>query len=156
MSDAGINSTTDASGTKTCAGGQDRLAHGQHALGEPVPHSYRFAHIEATWEGAGRFAAQWLPPLSGSADSRWMICNAHRLIQAVLLHVRMTYAPRDQHLYTVRALLEAEAEYPGSLFAVMLQSTETHVVQEVRRTQEHQTDPWFGGLSQALLCVRPW
>jgi hypothetical protein len=81
MSDAGINSTTDASVTKTFAGGQDRLAHGQHALGEPVPHYYRFTHIEATWEGAARSAAQLLPPLSGSADSRWMIFNAHHLIQ---------------------------------------------------------------------------
>lgn len=131
---------------------------GQYAdqQGAAMPPHVRFDHIEATWEAAGRFAEQWLPPLSGSADSREMIFNAKQLILAVILHVRLAYAPCHQHLSTVKQLLEAEARQPGCLFTVMRQSPERHVVHEASRAQEHQANPWFGGLRQALLCVRDW
>ena len=122
----------------------------------PRQRSYRFDHLEATWEAVRQFATSWLPSLSGCADSRWMILNAQQLIQAVILHVRLAYAPPDHHLYTVRTLLETEAASPGALTAMMLQSPARQVVQEARRLQEHQDDLWFGGLSQALLCVQAW
>lgn len=156
MTFAWVNTATDAPVSGQLEERQDRSVHGPQARVAPVPQHVRFDHLEATWEAAGRFAAQWLPPLSGCAESRWMIFNANQLVQAVILHVRRAYAPRHQHLSTVKSLLEAEAEHPGDLLTAMRQSPDAHVAQEASRAQEHQSDPWFGGLGQALLCVRPW
>jgi hypothetical protein len=156
MTFAWVNTATDAPVSGNLTDRQDLSANGKQPLVSPVPQHVRFDHIEATWEAAGRFAAQWLPPLSGCAESRWMILNANLLVQAVVVHVRLEYAPMHQHLSTVKSLLEAEAEQPGALFAVMMQSQDAHVAQEASRAQEHQSDPWFGGLRQALLCIRAW
>jgi len=121
------------------------------------PRSYRFDHLEATWEAVRQFAEPWLAPfLSGCADSGGRILNAQQFIQAVILYVRLAYAPADHQLDTVRTLLETEAASPGVLIPMMLQSPAPQVVQEARRLQDHQDDPWFGGLGQALLCVQAW
>lgn len=130
--------------------------HGGSTRRAPVPPHWWFDEIEATWEAAGQFARKWLPPLSGCAESRGMILNAMQLIQAVILHVRLTYAPLHHHLAIVHQLLQAEADRPGSLFAAMMTSQAPEVAQEAWHAQANQANPWFGGLSQALLCARAW
>jgi hypothetical protein len=132
------------------------IATDKQVLGSPVPQHVWFDDIDATWEAIGWFAALWLPPLSGCAESRWMILNANRLIQAVMLHVRLEHTPIHQHLYTVKKLLEAEIAQPGSLFTAMMASPDAHVAQEAKLAQENRSNPWFGGLIQALLCLRDW
>ena len=145
-----------ASSDEVLSDDQNLISNKERTPASPVPYHLRFDHIDLTWDAAGSISNECMPQLSGSFESRVMLLNAKKLIQAVILHVMIECPPTQQHLNTVKKLLEAEVEQPGVLFSAMMASKDSRVSEEAKRAHGNRHNPWFGGLSQALLCVRNW
>ena len=112
-----------------------------------------FGDISPTWEAAGQFVEQWVPGLSGCADSRFKIKSAKKLLQAIVLHYRLTRPAALCNRDEVEAALMAATRSFSPLFHELSSSKDHMVVNVAIDVAANIDDPWYGGVGQALMCL---
>jgi hypothetical protein len=115
-----------------------------------------FSEISSTWEAAGDVVNDWIPELSGCFESRYSIATARRLLQAVVSHFRLTRSPKQCTVAGVRAALRDASHEFDPFFRDLIASEDQHVREIALEVAANLENPWYGGITQALLCIAEW